>query len=494
LKEDFPVAIDIKNDEAIIRETRLGAITGYRGTVRDLAAKACCGAAKNRERCFTQTSSCSSGCAHTYLSGILDAVVVNHAPLGCAADSVYCNVTNKWGEKMRGISHQNIKIISTNMNEQDTVFGAVDKLREAVREAYARYRPQAIFVSTSCVSGIIGEDVKSALEELRAGIPVPLAPVFCEGFKSKVWASGFDAAFHAILTRIVKPPAKKTNKVNMINFRGSAQRQITDILARFGLEPVFVVPLSSVEELSKLSEAAATVSICGTLGSYLGNALEEQYGVPYVKTLQPHGIAGIESWLRGLGQATGKEDEVEAYIREERERIAPDLAEIRQRLSGYKAMVGMGPSFGYNYIRVLQELGLEVVWGATWHFDQQYDHGTCPEAIGLLAGGDSDIPVSVCDQQNFELINLLNKLRPDIYVSRHGGSSVWAIKMGIPSVMVADEYSAFGHQGVIDFGHRLADTIANRNLVANLAARAKLPYTDWWLAQDTFTFLAEEAG
>ncbi|MDR3588719.1 MAG: nitrogenase component 1, partial [Negativicutes bacterium] len=439
------------------------------------------------------TSSCSSGCAHTYLSGITDAVVVNHAPVGCAADAVYCNITNKWGEKMRGWKHRNIKVISTNMNEKDTVFGASDKLREAVREAYDRYRPAAIFVTTSCVSGIIGEDVKSVLEELKEEIPVPLAPVFCEGFKSKVWASGFDAAFHAILASIVKPPAKKTNKVNMINFRGSARRQISDMLARFGLEPVFLVPLSSVEELSQVSEAAATVSICGTLGSYLGNALEEEYGVPYVKALQPHGIAGIESWLRGLAEATGKQDQVEAYITEERARIAPELADIRRQLKGNKAVVGMGPSFGYNYIRVLQELGLEVVWGATWHFDQQYDHGACPEAISALGRDERDIPVSVCDQQNFELLNLLNKLRPDIYVSRHGGSSVWAIKMGIPSVMVADEYSAFGYQGVIDFGHRLADTIANRSLVRNLAARIKLPYTDWWMAQDAFTFLETEA-
>ena len=342
------------------------------------------------------------------------------------------------------------------------------------------------------MSGIIGEDIKSVLEELKEEIPIPLAPVFCEGFKSKIWASGFDAAFHAILTQIVKPPRRRTNQVNVVNFRGSARKQIADILARFDLEPVFVVPFSTVEQLSRISEAAATISICGTLGSYLGNALESEYGVPYVKTLQPHGIAGIEEWLRGLGAVTGKGPQVEAYISEQREYVAPELAQIREALSGYKAVVGMGPSFGYNYIRVLKELGIEVVWGATWHFDQRYDHGSCPEAASILTGETQDIPVSVCDQQNFEVLNLLNKLKPDLYVSRHGGTSVWATKMGIPSVMVADEFSAFGFQGLIDFGYRLVDVLANRSLVQNLAARVKLPYSDWWLEQDTFTFLEEE--
>ena len=55
----------------------------------------------------------------------------------------------------------------------------------------------------------------------------------------------------------------------------------------------------------------ATVSICGTLGTYLGNGLEKQYGVPYVQTLRPHGITGFEEWLRGIGKVIGKETDVE---------------------------------------------------------------------------------------------------------------------------------------------------------------------------------------
>ncbi len=488
--------INIQSLESPTRENRLGAITGYHGTIRDLATRAGGCTLKNRERSFSQTSACSSGCAQGHLAGIRDAAIVSHAPIGCAADSVGANVQNKWGSKVRNWEYRNVNFICTNMTEEDTVFGAATKLREAVREAYRRFNPKAIFVTTSCASAIIGEDINGVLDELREEIPVPLAPVFCEGFRSKVWASGFDAAYHAILTWIVKPPQQKTNVVNMINFRGSAKETITRILARLDLRPVFIAPFSTVEELSKISESAATISICGTLGGYLGNGLEEHYGVPYVKSLQPHGIAGMDSWLRGLGQAVGKETEVETFIAEEKERIAPELSEIRSKLSGRKAVIGMGPSFGHNYVRVLEELGVEVIWGATWHFDQHYDHGTCPESTLDIAGAKRtpDLPVSVCDQQNYELLNLLNRLRPDIYVSRHGGTSVWATKMGITSVMVADEFSAFGYRGLIDFGYRIIDALANRSLAKNLAARIKLPYTDWWLEQDSFSLLKEAEG
>lgn len=79
----------------------------------------------------------------------------------------------------------------------------------------------------------------------------------------------------------------------MINFNGSARDYITEILSKFGLIPQFVVPFATIEQISRMSEAAATISICGTLGGYLGNGLEQQYGVPYVKSIQPYGIAGV---------------------------------------------------------------------------------------------------------------------------------------------------------------------------------------------------------
>jgi nitrogenase molybdenum-iron protein alpha chain len=384
-------------------------------------------------------------------------------------------------------------MISTDMNEEDTVFGAVGKLKDAVREAYRRFQPKAIFVTTSCVSGVIGEDVRSALDELKEEIPIPLAPVFCEGFKSKVWASGFDAAYHAILNYIVQPPQRKTTTVNMVGFRAGARHEITRMMAGFDLAPLFVAPFSTVVELARISESAATISICGTLGSYIGNGLEAKFGVPYVKSLQPHGIEGMDSWLRGLGKATGREDVIEVFIAEEKSRIASELAEIRQRLQGTRVVVGMGPSFGHNYIRLLEELGLDVIWGATWHFDQHYDHGSCPESTRRLAEREQDIPISICDQQNFELLNLLNRLQPDLYVCRHPGTAVWATKMGIPSVMVADEYSAFSYQGLLDFGYRIIDALTNRSLARNLSRRSKLPYTKWWYQQDTFKYLEEEA-
>lgn len=489
------MTLNLSTPDVRIREARLGAITGYCGTVKDLVARgACGGAVKNCDRRFSQASSCSSGCAQTLLTGIVDAAVVNHAPIGCAGDSIYHNLANQYGRFYREWGNRNIQLLNTNLDETDTVFGGAEKLRAGIREAWRRFEPKAIFVTTSCASGIIGDDIQGVIGELAEEIPVPVVSVTCEGFRSKVWATGFDAAFHAVLTGIVKPPKqKRPEAANVINFRGSARAYIQRLFGRLGLIPRFIVPFATVKDLEEISESALTVSVCNTLGSYLGTALEELYGVPYVKTIPPHGYAGIEEWLRGIGEIVGKNAEVEALIEEERAAVAADLEEVRGRLQGRRAVIGMGPSYAQSYLGVLEELGIEVLHAASWHYDQHYDYGGQPPSIMRAAERTRDISFSVGDQQLHEIGNTLSRLRPELYFSRHPGSSVWAAKQGIVAIPVIDEYTAFGHRGLVNFGWRIVDALSNRSFVNRLAQRVKLPYTAWWHEQDPYLFLEQES-
>lgn len=486
------MAINLNVTSAGTRESRLGSITGYSGDLHDLVHKSKCGTLQEKERCFSQSSSCDAGCALAQLASIRDVAVINHAPSGCTAMSANTVVHYTQLAAKRGVEYETV-FLGTDMDESDTIFGATADLRQIIIETYHRYHPKAIFVGTSCVSGIIGEDVDSVVAELRAELPVPLAPVHCEGFKSRVWASGFDAADHAVLTNIVKPPERKTNIINFKNFNESARQEIINIFANFDVAPFFLYANSTVQELSRLSEALATVSICGTLGTYLGNGLEQEYGVPYIKSINPLGIAGFEAWLREIGLVIHKETEVEAYIERERAFYLPKIEEVKQQLKGLRAVLGMGASYAFQVSRVLQELGLEVVWVASWHYDTRYDNGEIPPHLEYLEQNSPyNFKVSVSDQQNFEILNILNRHKPDIYLARHPGTTVWAIKQGIAAFFLGDEYKTFGYRGTLDFANTILDTIRNRSFEKNLAARITLPYTEWWYKQDTAAFLKED--
>jgi len=429
-------------------------------------------------------------CALSQLAGIRDIALIHHGPAGCSISGAGAYYMNKVMAKKRGVTNDTV-YVGTDMNENDTIFGSTEKLREIILEVNKRYSPKAIFVSSSCATGIIGEDIDSIVDEIKPEIDVPIVAVHCEGFKSRIWATGFDISDHAVLSSIVKPPKEKRNTINFKNFFESARPEILEMFQHFDLEPVFLYCNSTVEELSHISESLATTCICGTLGNYLGNALEEKYGVPYIRTINQSGIVGFETWLRELGRVTGRSDKVEKYIEEQRAVYIPQIEEVKKEIKGLKAVIGMGPGYTFEVSRVLDELGIEVVWALAWHYDKKYENGDVPPSMKYLLEHDIDFEASVADQQNFEVMNILNKYQPDLYLSRHPGSTVWAIKNGTPAVYVADEYMMFGYQHTLEFAKTILDTIRNRSFEQNLAKRTKLPYTDWWYRQNVDTFLEE---
>jgi len=429
-------------------------------------------------------------CALSQLAGIRDIALIHHGPAGCSISGAGAYYMNKVMAKKRGVTNDTV-YVGTDMNENDTIFGSTEKLREIILEVNKRYSPKAIFVSSSCATGIIGEDIDSIVDEIKPEIDVPIVAVHCEGFKSRIWATGFDISDHAVLSSIVKPPKEKRNTINFKNFFESARPEILEMFQHFDLEPVFLYCNSTVEELSHISESLATTCICGTLGNYLGNALEEKYGVPYIRTINQSGIVGFETWLRELGRVTGRSDKVEKYIEEQRAVYIPQIEKVKKEIKGLKAVIGMGPGYTFEVSRVLDELGIEVVWALAWHYDKKYENGDVPPSMKYLLEHDIDFEASVADQQNFEVMNILNKYQPDLYLSRHPGSTVWAIKNGTPAVYVADEYMLFGYQHTLEFAKTILDTIRNRSFEQNLAKRTKLPYTDWWYRQNVDTFLEE---
>lgn len=484
------MAINLESSNVATRENRIGSITGYVGSLKDLANQSKCGTLKGCSRCFSQSSSCLSACALAQLSAIRDVAVIHHGPSGCSVASATTYYMDKVMAKKRGTTNNTV-YVGTDMDEQDTIFGSAESLRSIILEVNKRYSPKAIFVASSCATGIIGEDIDSVVDDVKAEIDVPVVAVHCEGFKSRIWATGFDISDHAVLSSIVKPPKEKRNTINFKNFFESARDEIIEIFKNFDLEPIFLYCNSTVEELEHMSESLATTCICGTLGNYLGNGLEEKYGVPYIRTINPLGIAGFETWLREIGRVTERSEAVEKYIEEQRAIYIPKIEEIKKELKGLKAVIGMGPGYTFEVSRVLNELGIEVVWALAWHYDKKYENGDVPPSMEYLLENDVDFEASVADQQNYEVMNILNKYQPDLYLSRHPGSTVWAIKNGTPAVYVADEYMIFGYKHTLEFAQAILDSIHNRSFEKNLARRVKLPYTDWWYKQNVDRFLEE---
>ena len=489
------------------REQRLGTIIAWDGKASELsqqseyARKSCssgCGE-KGRRLCelkgpFTQGSVCSEQMVECQAGHIRDAVLIQHSPIGCGAGQVIYNSIYRNGLAMRHLPVENLRLISTNLKEEDMVFGGVGKLEQSIRDAWERHHPKAIFIATSCATGIIGDDVDGSARKMEGELGIPVIPLHCEGFMSKHWSTGFDSTQHGIMRQIVrKNPKKQEDLVNVINLWGTDV--FTPMFKELNLRVNFVVDLATVEDLAQMSEAAATVGFCHTLSSYLAAGLEQEFGVPEVKAPQPYGFPGTDAWLRELAKVTHREELAEAYIAKEHARVAPRIAELRELLKGKKGFVSTGSAYAHGIIAVLRELRVEVDGSLVFHHDPIYDsEDPRQDTLAHLVDNYGDVPnFSVSNRQQYQFYGLLQRVKPDFIIIRHNGLAPLASRLGIPAAPLGDEHHALGYQGIINLGETILEILSHKKFHEDLAAHVTLPYKKWWLDQkDPFLLVKGE--
>ncbi|MDR0887898.1 MAG: hypothetical protein LBM39_01770 [Candidatus Methanoplasma sp.] len=477
------------------REQRLGTIVSWGGDALALSEES--GYSKRKKGCgagcriceskgpFTQASTCSEQMVECQAGVIRGAILIQHAPIGCSVSQPFYNAYYRAGLKFRGHEMGNVQFYSTNMTEENMVFGGLDKLRNTIEDVWNHHHPDAIFISTSCPTSIIGDDVDSVAEEYTEKLGIPVIPQHCEGFRSKHWTTGFDVTQHGILRQIVDrdPVRKQEDLVNVINLFGSDV--FGPMFAPLDLRVNYVVAIATVEELRQMSEAAATVTFCNSLGTYLAEGLEQAFGVPQVRAPQPCGTLGTDAWLRDLARVTHREHLVEDYIAREHERIAPELEELKKKLKGLRGFVSAGSAYAHGLITILRELGITVDGSIAFHHDPIYDsRDPTQDSLAHLVdnyGNVEDYMISM--NQPFQFYTAVKKNKPDFILIKHNGLAPVAAKLGIPAATFGDEHFAIGYDGVIKLGNLVLEVIGRRRFCDVISKHTSSPYTKWWQDQ-----------
>ena len=84
---------------------------------------------------------------------IADALHLVHGPIGCAAYTWDIRGALSSGPELHRFS------FSTDLREKDVIFGGEKKLHHALVDLIETHRPKAAFVYSTCIVGIIGDDV-----------------------------------------------------------------------------------------------------------------------------------------------------------------------------------------------------------------------------------------------------------------------------------------------------------------------------------------------
>ena len=473
-----------------VRESIPGRINDLGTTGKEAEENFKKGCLKRADRSFAQGLQCQQINSMAALMSLEDAVFISHSPQGCLGCSVMAVDMFRVGQAHRGIKNiRNPRIIVTNLDQKSVVFGGEQKLRESVKKAVERYNPKIIFMYTSCASGIIGDDIDAIAGDLQDEYPdTVMVPVHCEGFKSKICASGFDAAFIAINKYILKKKKveKEPGLVNLfapttVSF--ADQKEMERMLSLLGAKVNYIPFYSSLEKIRKIPAAVASTSICKVFADEFMKTLEEDYDIPYSHTVMPIGIRNTDKWYRGIAAVIGKEKEVEEIIAKEHERIEPLVASLRERLQGKRVFICGGTGRSFAAAALIDDFGMELVGLETPTYDED-----AQTDIEYLNGIHKNYVVDIANMQPFEQVNLINKLKPDAFI----GVPEWAAKLGIPTTHVLDgKRPTMGYDGLLYLGNKIADQLQNPGFNVKLSKHVKLPYRDSWDEEDAFKYITK---
>ncbi|WP_243375203.1 nitrogenase component 1 [Geotalea sp. SG265] len=501
------MSIDLKANTCPNREQRAGAVNAYYGKASDLVQEARNGTLTNKEREFQQSSGCVLNFyLTTRVVTIRDAVMIVHAPVGCSSTSLlYREVYRRIPLSEGRPADFDLHWLTTNIDEKDVVYGGADKLRFAIREAEERYKPKAIFVLASCTSGIIGEDIEGVVAEVQPEINATIVPVHCEGIRSRIIQTAYDAFWHGILKYLVKKDIPKqpdlVNIASMLSYTWQDRKEITRLLNRIGLRPNFIPEFATVEQFEILGAAAVTAPICPTYTDYLSRGLEQEFGVPCFMYPSPVGIDHTDEWLRTIARYTGKEKEVEVLIKEEREKWLPQMEKIQNEFASIKPngekveiLGSLGQGRLLTQVPYFEEIGVSSPAAII----QDFDNLVLDEVQGIIdQAGDFDVLVNTF--QAAELAHITRKYDPDVALTCPFQGSAYKREKGATRIHAlrgdARQWSAqAGYKGAIAYGNFLLQSLKNKAFQKTMLAKTPDSYKDWWYEQPDPLHFTKQKG
>jgi len=488
------------------REERLGTCIEFGGTVGEVHKKFCGGCLKNKSRTFSQGSICQLLPATAILTSLQDSVVIVHGAVGCGGAVHSQGASVRLGQFNSGIKNPKGALwLSTNLSESDVVSGGEEKLKNAIFEADKRYRPSAIIILSTCIPGIIGDDIDGVADALKEQISATILPIHCEGFKTKIMATAYDAIFHSFLRNLVDgkdetefnvynndaafaaEKLRRSRLVNLLNvssMTGPDQKELTRLLNKLGLE-VNMLPCDAHPDAFRLAPfAALSIGVCPTHDDYFMTYLYEKFGVPFVGGQMPIGIENTSIWLRQIAEKLGLQDAAERIIKSETEELNRALQPMLPHLKEKTAMLSAGEIRTLATAVLLQELGMEILAVRPYHYDEF--GGT---EITKLQKINPRIKINVATAQPFEAVNLIYRKKPDIYIG-HNSDNIWAAKCGVSILPIYGTNSIYsGYAGAYDIARRIKRHLKNTAFNEHLAKHVRQPYKESWYAEDPFKYI-----
>ena len=205
----------------------------------------------------------------------------------------------------------------TTFQARDLGGDTAELFKTAAREAYERFRPQAMIVGASCTAELIQDDPGGLARALD--LPIPVIPLELPAYqKQENW--GAAETFYRLVRTLAGPARERAARAKpLVNLLGATAlgfrhrddvAEIKKLLASLGVDIGVCAPLGATPiDLTKLGEADFNVVLYPEIALPAAQYLEKVHGQPFTKTV-PIGVGATRDFiaevaaLSGLGERT----------------------------------------------------------------------------------------------------------------------------------------------------------------------------------------------
>ena len=294
---------------------------------------------------------------------VADALHVVHGPIGCAAYTWDIRGAVSSGPELHRLS------FSTDLKEMDVIYGGEKKLYKSLLELIDQYEPKAAFIYSTCIIGLIGDDIDAVCKKVSEEKGIPVLPVHSEGFKGTK-KDGYKAACDALMKIVGTGSTEGIGKysINILgefNLAGEAWI-IKDYYEQMGIKVVSTMTGDGrVDDIRRSHGASLNIVQCSGSMVRLAKTMEEKYGIPYLR-VSYFGIEDMSKALYDVASHFSDNPEIlqaaKKVVSREVGELYPQLLEFRKALDGKKAAIYVGGAFkAFSLIKALDSLGMDVV-------------------------------------------------------------------------------------------------------------------------------------
>jgi nitrogenase molybdenum-cofactor synthesis protein NifE len=408
--------------------------------------------------------SCAYDGARVVLMPITDVIHLVHGPIACAG--------NSWDNRGARSSGSQLyrRGFTTEMLENDVIFGGEKKLYKAILDLADRYRGQAsaIFVYATCVTAMTGDDVEAVCKAASEKVSIPIIPVNTPGFIGDK-NIGNRLAGEILFKYVIgtaEPQVLGEYPINLIgeyNIAGDLWGMLP-LFNRLGIQILSCFSGDAkFDELRYAHRAKLNIIICSKSLTNLAKKMQKTYGMPYLEE-SFYGMTDTAKALRDIARELDNtvnglekrtmQDRVELLLAEEEEQCRQRIAPYRARLEGKRAVLFTGGVKTWSMVNSLRELGVEILAAGT-------QNSTLEDFYRMKALMHKDANI-IEDTSTAGLLQVMAEKMPDLIVAG-GKTKFLALKTKTPFLDInhGRSHPYAGYEGMVTFARQLDLTVNN---------------------------------